>query len=242
MASPPQWATTCRSAGPAGGAGTVTGVDTAYWQSRQDDTEMQDEHGFIWQAMLDTIDRDPTGQRVLDVGCNQGGFLRLLCDTFAIGSGCGYDPAASAVADAGRLAGGRPLTFAVADTVPAGWGPFDLAFSHEVLYVLHDLPGHAAAVHRTLVPGGAYYAVMGVHAGSPTAVEWYGENAADLGLPRLYSLDDVIRAFTGRGFEAAVSRLKIDFVPLSGHAMSFPAGLDYFYEHKVMFRFTKPLG
>ena len=46
--------------------------------------------------------------------------------------------------------------------------------------------------------------------------------------------------FVAAGFEAAVSRLKIGFVPLSDHAPSFPAGLDYYYEHKVMFRFARP--
>jgi len=30
---------------------------------------MQDEHGFIWRSMLDTIDFDLPGTRVLDAGC-----------------------------------------------------------------------------------------------------------------------------------------------------------------------------
>ena len=59
-------------------------------------------------------------------------------------------------------------------------------------------------------------------------------------LPPLYALDDVTAAFTTVGFAAAVSRLKVGFIPASrDHAPSFPAGLDYFYEHKVMLRFTK---
>ena len=50
----------------------------------------------------------------------------------------------------------------------------------------------------------------------------------------------MIEAFSGVGFAAAASRLKVGFVPLSAHAPSFPAGLSYFYEHKVMLRFTRP--
>jgi hypothetical protein len=92
-----------------------------YWQSATEDAEIQEEHGFIWEAMLDTVDVDLAGQRVLDAGCNRGGFLRL-------------------------------------------------------------------------------------------------------------------------GFQPAVSRLKIGFVPVSGHTPSFPASLGYFYEHKVMFPFTRPSG
>jgi SAM-dependent methyltransferase len=212
-----------------------------YWQSADEDAAMQDEHGFIWQAMLDTIDVDLAGRRVLDAGCNQGGFLRLLAARSGITAGYGYDPAAASVADARRLAGELPLTFEVADTVPVGWDGFEAAFSHEVLYLIHDLPAHAAAIYRALSPGAPYYAVMGVHAGSPGMADWHAENAERLDLPALYTLDEVIRAFTGAGFEAAVSRLKIGFVPLSSdHASSFPGGLEYFYEHKLVLRFTRP--
>jgi SAM-dependent methyltransferase len=213
-----------------------------YWQSATEDAEMQDEHAFIWQAMLETIDVDPAGRRVLDTGCNQGGFLRLLATRCRIAAGCGYDPAAGAIADANQLAGELPLSFEVADTVPAGWNDFEIAFSHEVLYLIHDLAGHAAAIYEALAPGAPYYAVIGVHAGSPGIAQWHAENAERLNLPSLYSLEDVIRTFTAAGFRAAASRLKFGFVPLSGHARSFPADLNYFYEHKVMLRFARPGG
>jgi SAM-dependent methyltransferase len=214
----------------------------SYWRSAAEDAAMQDAHGFLWKAMLDTIDADFAGTRVLDAGCNRGGFLCHLCDEYGIAEGRGYDPASAAIDDARRLAGRRPLSFEVADTVPAGWRSFDVAFSHEVLYLIHDLDAHAAAIFRSLVPGGVYYAVMGVHAGSPGVADWHARNADELNLPPLYTLDEVIAAHAGAGFKAAVSRLKIGFVPLSEHAPSFPAGLEYFYEHKVMLRFTRPRG
>src|SRR5271168_2151860 len=108
---------------------------------------MQDEHGFIWKAILYTIDIDLAGMRVLDAGCNRGGFLRLLADTAGIAEGYGYDPASGAITDACRLAGDRSLIYEIADTVPDGWGDFDLAFSHEVLYLLDDLAAHAAGMY-----------------------------------------------------------------------------------------------
>src|SRR2546429_121417 len=80
-------------------------MNATYWRSAADDEAMQDEHGFIWRAMLDTIDVDLAGQRVLDAGCNRGGFLRLLADRNGIAEGFGYDPAAGAIEDARRLAG-----------------------------------------------------------------------------------------------------------------------------------------
>src|SRR5579862_1666423 len=138
-----------------------------YWRSAAEDEAMQEEHVFVWNAMVDTIDVDLDGRRVLDAGCNRGGFLRLLYDRCAIAEGCGYDPAPGAIEDARRLIAERPLRFEVADRVPPGWRDFDAAFSHEVLYLLHDLSAHAAAIYAALAPAASYYAVMGVHDGSP---------------------------------------------------------------------------
>jgi SAM-dependent methyltransferase len=217
-----------------------------YWRGAAEDEAMQDEHGFIWRAMLDTIDVDLAGRRVLDAGCNRGGFLRLLVDDAGIAEGCGYDPASGAIEDARRLAGPRPLTFEAASTVPGGWAGFDAAFSHEVLYLVHDLATHAAAVLAALEPGAPYFAVMGVHAGSRMMAAWHASAAAELGLPRLYDLDDVVEAFEGAGFAVSASRLRMGFVPISDrrggheHRRGLADWLDYYERDKVLFRFTRP--
>lgn len=217
-----------------------------YWRGAIEDEVMQDEHGFIWLAMLEMVDTPLAGRKVLDVGCNRGGFLRLLVDHADIESGFGYDPAPGAIDDARRLAGWRHLTFEVAQTVPGGWSDFEAAFSHEVLYVLHDLPSHAVAVFTALVPGGSYFATIGVHADSPLMVAWHGEKATDLDLPGPYRLDEVADIFESAGFDVAVGRLPMRFVPVHAHRSeshadtSLSSWLDYYYRDKVMFRFTKP--
>ena len=219
---------------------------TSYWRGAAEDEAMQDEHGFIWKAMLDTIDTDLAGRRVLDAGCNRGGFLRLLVDTAGIAEGYGYDPASDAIADARRLAAGRPLTFEVAQTVPDGWGEFDVAFSHEVLYVLKDQVAHAAGLFAALKPGGSYFAVMGVHEDSPMMSAWHAESAVELDLPRLYKLDEVVGVFEGAGFSVSVANLKLGFVPVSAHrhghdhSRDLLAWLDYYSREKVLLRFTRP--
>ncbi len=206
---------------------------------------MQDEHGFIWLAMLEMIDVPLSRKKALDVGCNRGGFLRLLVDHADVGSGFGYDPAPGAIEDARRLAGARPLTFEVAESVPDRWSDFDVAFSHEVLYVLHDLPSHAAAVFAALSTGGAYFATMGVHADSPLMVAWHSARAAELDLPGPYRLDEVADTFEAAGFDVAVGRLPMRFVPVHAHRDDSHADtplsrwLDYYDRDKVMFRFTK---
>lgn len=216
-----------------------------YWRGPVEDEVMQDEHGFIWLAMLEMIDTPLSGRKVLDIGCNRGGFLRLLVDHADIGSGSGYDPARGAIEDARRLAGTRPLTFEVATTVPAGWSDFDAAFSHEVLYVLHDLESHAAAVFAALGAGASYFATMGVHADSPLMVGWHREKADELDLPGPYRLEKVADTFEEAGFDVSVGRLPMRFVPVHAHRgdshtdTSLSSWLDYYYRDKVMFRFTK---
>ncbi|MGA3147681.1 MAG: class I SAM-dependent methyltransferase [Acidimicrobiales bacterium] len=221
-------------------------MTTSYWRGAAEDEAMQDEHGFLWKAMLDTIDTDLTGRRVLDAGCNRGGFLRLLIDAAGIAEGYGYDPASGAITDARRLAGDRPLTFEVADTVPSGWGDFDMAFSHEVLYLLGDLPAHAAGLLAALKPRGSYFAVVGVHAGSPLMSAWHAGSAVELGLPRLYDLDDVAGVFENIGFSVSAANLKLGFVPVSAHRHGHDhrgdllAWLDYYARQKILLQFTRP--
>jgi SAM-dependent methyltransferase len=88
----------------------VSGNAPSYWRSAAEDEAMQDEHGFVWEAMVEAVDSELTGRRVLDIGCNRGGFLRMLCDGRHIAEGFGYDPAAAAIADARRLAGRDPCS------------------------------------------------------------------------------------------------------------------------------------
>jgi SAM-dependent methyltransferase len=222
------------------------GMSDGYWRGPTQDEVMQDEHGFIWRAMLDTVDVDLSATRVLDAGCNRGGFLRLLVDHFGVAEGFGYDPASSAIADARYLAGERRLTFETADTVPPGWEDFDVVFSHEVLYLLPDLGAHADAVCAALRPGCPYFAVTGVHAGNPLMVEWHAAHATDLSLPDLRDLDEVACAFEEAGFEVYAARLKFGFIPVSAHRSGGPGNgcltdwLAYYNDDKVVFRFTKP--
>ena len=115
-----------------------------------------------------------------------------------------------------------------------------------MLYLLHDLASHAAATFAALAPGAPYFAVMGVHAGSPMMSAWHGSVASDLALPRLYDLDEVIEVFDGAGFTVSVARLQLQFVPVSGgrggheHRSGLMDWLDYYARDKVLLRFTRP--
>jgi SAM-dependent methyltransferase len=175
---------------------------------------------------------------------------------YGIAEGRGYDPASAAIDDARRLAGSRPLSFEVGDTVPAGWRSFDVAFSHEVLYLIHDLSAHAEAIFEALAPGGSYYAVIGVHAGSPLMADWHRASSDELQLPKLYTIDEVVGVFGAAGFQVAAARLEIGFVPVASAAPTVAGSshtggdhadpsdllrwLEYYNDHKLLLRCTRP--
>jgi hypothetical protein len=87
---------------------------------------------------------------------------------------------------------------------------------------------------------------MGVHGGSPLMSSWYAECAGELGLPRLYELDEVARVFEDAGFTVSVANLKLGFVPVSAHRHGHDhrrdllAWLDYYSREKVLLRFSRP--
>jgi hypothetical protein len=56
-------------------------MSSSFWRGAAEDEAMQDEHGFIWKAMLDTIGTDLAGRRALDAGCNRGGFSATRSST-----------------------------------------------------------------------------------------------------------------------------------------------------------------
>ena len=54
-----------------------------WWQKGQEsDDDMARDHQEAWERTIEMLDTsDIKGKTILDVGCNQGGFLRKLYDT-----------------------------------------------------------------------------------------------------------------------------------------------------------------
>ncbi len=120
-------------------------------------------HAPIWRRMINvSLPQDLHGSTILDYGCNQGGFLRMLYDRHPFKAAVGIDIARESVARAELLKGHRPIDYKVADSAAALGRAFDYAFSHEVLYLLKDIAAHAGDIRSALKPGGAYVAAMGL--------------------------------------------------------------------------------
>src|SRR5207237_10514154 len=158
-----------------------------------------------------SLPQDLQASTILDYGCNQGGFLRMLFDRHPFRAAMGIDIARESVARAELLRGHRPIDYKVADSAASLGRTFDYAFSHEVLYLLADLSAHARDMKAALRVGGAYVAAMGCHTDSSVWPRWRKLIAEHSSIPlHDHSREDVSKAFAEAGFTVAVRPLALD--------------------------------
>ncbi len=217
------------------------------WTTRpEEEAFMAHEHDWIWRHMIRaTAPFDPGGAKVLDVGCNQGRFLRLLHDTRPMAEGVGVDLAKQAVEIAEAAKGDRPLRYLATPRLADAGAGFDIAYSHEVIYLIDDLADHAAQVAGVLKPGGCYFAVTCCHRDNPLWPVWRADiqQFSNVPVPD-HSVADIADAFRAAGFDVSISRFLADaFIPDTGPSPYFPTALDridVYANWKLMFRFTRP--
>lgn len=214
------------------------------WSSLSDEEDtMTEDHTWIWCEMIDAIDEtNLSGADVLDFGCNQGGFLRLLHDLRPFRSGVGVDIARRPVEIAEANKGNRPVTYHATNDLADLERSFDIAFSHEVIYLLDDLNEHARQIAKALKPGGSYYAVTCCHRDSPLWAMWRSkiQEFSNVPVPN-HGISDIAGAFRNAGFAVSVRRFLANaFVPLSEPDDYFPTDVDRLETYsrwKLMFRF-----
>ncbi len=218
----------------------------ATWNRNPADEEaMGAAHAPIWRRMIDvSVTHDLHTSTILDYGCNQGGFLRMLYDRHPFRSAVGIDIARESVARAELLKGQRPIEYRVSNSAAALHHVFDHVYSHEVVYLLGDLDAHARDIRAALRPGGSYVAAMGCHTDSALWPLWRKVIAETSSIAiHDHSLDDVARAFSGAGFTVSVRPLDLDaFMPVTVGSAYFPKIADqirYYSHDKVLFRFVR---
>ncbi|MEZ2130730.1 MULTISPECIES: class I SAM-dependent methyltransferase [unclassified Sinorhizobium] len=206
--------------------------------------KMADGHAPIWRHLIDLIvERDLTGKSVLDFGCNQGGLLRHLYAMRPFRKALGIDIAETSVAKAEALKGNLPIQHEVGGSL-SGWDEqFDLAISHEVIYLVPDIAAHAADIWRALRPGGVYYAVTGCHTDNPLWPKWRELVAKRTNtVVQDRSISDYGRAFQDAGFKVSGRKLEYNgFIPFvaDGWTPNFADALDYYTQTKIVFRLIK---
>jgi SAM-dependent methyltransferase len=219
------------------------------WTTTQEEEDrMYDGHLHHWRAIIGLIkEPDLTNKTVLDFGCNQGGFLRTLYKYQPYLRGLGIDIAEESLAIAAQQAGNMPVEYCTVDqflqTGPSAL--FDIAFSHEVIYLLQDLQEHARLIHLLLKPGASYYAATGCHTDNSLWSAWHKviSGYSNIPVPN-YALSDYIDAFSRSGFDVAYRPMGIhDFVKAEpDDKVYFPTPatkIAYYNNDKMLFRFTR---
>ncbi|MEO1494167.1 MAG: class I SAM-dependent methyltransferase [Pseudomonadota bacterium] len=219
-------------------------IDT--WSSIPEEEDgMNDEHFWIWTEMIRSLGMDLTRSKVLDFGCNQGGFLRLLFDMNPFAEGVGIDIARDAVARAEAIKGDRPITYLASANIGESGEAFDAVFSHEVIYLIEDLREHATDVARVLKPGCSYFAVTCCLKENPNWSRWRGriKSFSKLPVPD-HGVCEIADAFRMSGFDVSVSRFLADaFIPLpapNDYFMNDLDTLEIYSRWKLMFKMTLP--
>lgn len=222
-----------------------SGTISTWNRNPADEEAMGAAHAPIWRRMIDvSVPEELRDSTVLDYGCNQGGFLRMLYDRHPFRAGVGIDIARESVARAELLKRQRPIEYRAGNSAAALGRAFDFAFSHEVLYLLPDLAAHAADMKAALRPGGAYVAAMGCHTDSAVWPRWRKAISETSSIPIYdHSLDRVAEVFSETGFAVSVRPLALDaFMPVTVGSEYFPRIVDqlrYYSQDKVLFRFVR---
>lgn len=224
-----------------------TAVRLERWTtSQKEEDAMFKGHFQLWQIMIDALEeKNFLNRDILDFGCNQGGFLRMLYNRHPFRSAVGADIAMDSLRRAGEMSPGLPVEFVSPDVLSSRPSSFDIAFSHEVIYLLPDLAAHARRMYDLLRPGGVYYAATGCHTENPLWPQWRKliQGYSNIPVPD-YSINDYVSAFAERGFSVSAKPFAPrGFVTMDeGDSDYYPSLADkirYYHQHKMLFRFSK---
>ena len=201
----------------------------------------------FWIAMVHEIVRQHSSDEVvLDYGCGDGQFLRLLNSMRPFARGLGIDVDLDKVSEASdAVREGEPIAYAGPEALNGESQSFDLAFSQEVFWMVEDLEELAQRIYGVMKEGGEYYATMGCHIENPL---WLHRRRLlkEEGY-RVYdrSLDEVADIFHRVGFEVGLKRLPVEYFNLfdpeftRARAQSLSRLVETTSEHKMLFYFRR---
>ncbi|MFE6798621.1 class I SAM-dependent methyltransferase [Paenibacillus chitinolyticus] len=220
-----------------------------WWKHHEEgDQGMENDHIPHWKRVLSFIPEEDLSQcSVLDFGCNQGGFLRLLYEQRPFKEGIGTDLARRSVEVANSRKGDLPIQY-VATAEPEQFeGRFDLAFSLAVLYLIPDLGEHARKMKKALKPGGVYYATFADYSENPSLPYIQERINSNASIPmQEHTLDHIAEMFFQEGFRVGIRRMiptwYLDLSPGKRWYQRVADHLQYAYEQAYVLRFEAPGG
>lgn len=142
---------------------------------------------------------------ILDFGCNQGGFLRMLYEQRPFKYGLGVDVANASLAEATKLLNGQPIEYTHVNNLIDYPERFDIVQSHWVIFHFESMREHARQIKHVLKPGGVYYFHSGEHSESKAWIRWKELLEKRINLKTYtHSPDDCVKAFEAEGFSVEI--------------------------------------
>lgn len=222
-------------------------IDT-WFRDDRDEEGMIEDHAYLWERLIRSAgEQDYRHKTILDYGCNRGGFLQALYRDRPFHKGIGVDVAELSLAVARKRHRALPIDFMTPDAMHRYAGTVDIAFSHEVLYLLPDLNEHARAIAEVLKSDGEYFAAIGCHTGNPQWAHWRTLIRSSTCLPVFdYSLDEYAVALWKAGFRVDMRPFQMDdFILIKPDNAYFPSASDSLNYHthvKTIIRATRREG
>jgi SAM-dependent methyltransferase len=138
--------------------------------------------------------------RVLDVGCGSGWATRLFADYAVHGRVTGIDISDEMVRvarESSRDYSNVSFEVASAEQLPFPDRDFTHAFSMESLYYYRNIPKALKEIHRVLIPGGSFFAVVDLYWENEATHQWIDQLKVPV---ELLSIDDYRSLFIDAGF------------------------------------------
>jgi len=211
------------------------------------DIGLQSGNITFWTAMINEVIPPHSGNEVvLDFGCGEGQFLRLLHNMRPFASGYGVDIDDSLLDKARKnLRDGEPIDYANPSVLKDLNEYFDLIFCQEIFWMISDLPALAQSLYQVLKEKGEIYATMGCHVENPLWPHRRRLLMEDGLTVNDYSLDEVADVFYKAGFEVGLKRLPVEYFNIfhpeitRKRAQSLSRLVSTTYEHKMLFYFRR---
>jgi hypothetical protein len=203
----------------------------------------------FWVSMIKQIVARPTGEEiVLDYGCRDGEFLRLLNKVRPFKKGIGVMLDSELIHDAQR--GLKPddsavVQFESRSAMDGYQNYFDLAFVYETLWRVGDLKALAMELFSSMKDKSECYVAFGSHIENPLwphrrrMLKEQGYEVFD------YSVEDVADTFFEAGFLVGIKRLPVEYFNMYDprETRKFSISLSDLVvtteEHKMLFYFRK---
>lgn len=227
-------------------------VTRTHFFDTEEDRYLGDRNIHFWRSLAGHVQADRSvspGATLLDIGCHQGGLLKLLHDRLKPGKLIGLEPLVSARRIAAERLSRLPCEANLHGA--KGWSEIpdqsvDLVLGHEVLQYIDNPSWLMSEIRRVLAPNRFAYLVLGCHPENPLWVDWKRQleeiGHAVYDHPPL----DLMAMGADAGLLPSVRPLRDTgwayHDPSIGGAFSYPsvgALLDHQFRHKLLFRFER---